>query len=131
MEERRYTYFWGLNSILSGLIEKNMSRNRKIKVRHFSGVKIKYMCHYAIPLLEKNPGNIILHLVTNDTPYKSGSNILKDLIEFKDFILEKLPSCKKIILLPLTIISDKENAKKNNDFFYFYFFLIGIHSMQG
>ena len=49
----------------SELIEKKMSRNRKIKVRYFPGTKIKDMCHYAIPLLEKKPENIILHLGTN------------------------------------------------------------------
>ena len=53
------------------------------------------MCDYAVPVLEKRPENIILHLGTNDTPYKYGTNILKDLIELKEFILEKLPSCKK------------------------------------
>ena len=53
------------------------------------------MCDYAVPVLEKRPENIILHLGTNDTPYKYGPNILKDLTELKDFILEKLPSCKK------------------------------------
>ena len=53
------------------------------------------MYHCAIPLLEKKPENIILHLGTDYTHYKSGANILKDLIELKDFTLEKLPSCKK------------------------------------
>ena len=83
------------DSTISGLIEKKMSRNRKIKVRYFPGAKIKDMYHYAIPLLEKKPENIILHLGTNDAPYKSDTDILKDLIELKDFILEKSPSCKK------------------------------------
>ena len=53
------------------------------------------MYHCVIPLLEKKPENIILHLGTDYTCYKSGANILKDLIELKDFTLEKLPSCKK------------------------------------
>ena len=92
-----------------------MSRNRKIKVRYFPGAKIKDMYHYAIPLLEKKPENIILHLGTNDAPYKSDTNILKDLIELKDFILEKLPSCKRITLSSPTGRTDRENAKKNNE----------------
>ena len=50
------------------------------------------MYHYAIALLEKKPENIIFY---HGAPYKSGTNILKNLIELKDFILEKLPSCKK------------------------------------
>ena len=46
---------------------------------------------------------------------KSGTDILKDLIELKDFILEKLPSCKKITLLSPKVRTDKENAKKDNE----------------
>ena len=53
------------------------------------------MYHYAIPLLKKRPENLILHLGTNDAPYKSGTDIVKDLIALKDFNLEKLPSGKK------------------------------------
>ena len=71
--------------------------------------------HYVVPLLEKKPGNIILRLGINDAAYKSGTDILKDLIELKDFILEKLPSCKKLTLLLPTVRTDKENAKKNNE----------------
>ena len=54
------------------------------------------MYHYAITLLEKKPENIMLYLGTKWCPHKSGISILKDLIELKDFVLEKLPSCKKI-----------------------------------
>ena len=72
-----------------------MSRNRKTKVRYFPGAKIKDMYYYAIFLLEKKPENIIVHFGTNDVPYKSDTDILKDFIELKDSILEKSPSCKK------------------------------------
>ena len=75
------------------------------------------MYHYASPLLEKKRENIVLHLGTNDASYKSGTNILKDLVELNDFILEKLPSCKKITLPPPTVRTDRESAKKNNEIF--------------
>ena len=55
-----------------------MSGNSKIKVRYFPGAKIKDMYHYVIPLLEKKPENMILHLGTNDAPFKSDTDILKD-----------------------------------------------------
>ena len=103
------------DSVISGLIEKKMSRNRKIKVRYFPGAKNKDMNHYAIPLLDKKPENIILHLGINDAPYKSGTDILKDLIELKDFILEKSPSCKKITLSSPAVRTGRENATKNNE----------------
>ena len=72
------------------------------------------MYHYAIPLLEKKPEIIIIHLDTNDAPYKSDTDILKDLTQLQDFILEKSPSCKKITLSTPTVRTDRENAKKNN-----------------
>ena len=72
-----------------------MSRNSKIKFRYFPGAKIKDMYHYVIPLLEKKPENIILHLGKKDAPYKSDTAILKDLIELKNFILESDTAVKK------------------------------------
>ena len=92
-----------------------MSRDKKVKVWYFSGANIKDMYHYAISLLEKKPENVILHFGTNDAPHKSDTDILKDLIELKDFILEKLPSCKRITLSSPTGRTDRENAKKNNE----------------
>ena len=103
------------DSTISGLIEKKMSRNRKIKVRYFPGAKIKDMYHYAIPLLKKKPENIILNVGTNHAPYKSDTDILKDLIELKDFILETSPRCKRITLSTPTVRNDRERAKKNTE----------------
>ena len=94
-----------------------MSRNRKIQVRYFPGAKIKDLHHYAIPLLQKKPEDIILHFRTNDSLYKSDIDILKDLIELKDCTLEKLPSCKKITLSSPTVRTDRKNAKKSNEHF--------------
>ena len=65
--------------------------------------------------LEKKPEIFILHFGTNDALYKSCANILKDLIKLKDFILGKLPSCKKVKLSSYTVHPDKEIAKKNNE----------------
>ena len=92
-----------------------MSGNRKIKVRYFPGAKIKDINHFVIPLLEKKPENITLHLGTNDGRYKSDTDILTDLIELKDFILEKSPSCKRITLSTPTVRNDRENTKKSNE----------------
>ena len=76
---------------------------------------MKDMYHYAILLLEKKLENIILHLGTNDAPYKFDTDILKDLIELKDFILERSPSCKRITLSTPTVRNDRENTKKSNE----------------
>ena len=60
---------------------------------------------------------IILHLGRNYAPYKSGPNILKDLIELKNFIPEKLPSCKKTTVSSPRVHTDQKSAKKNNEIF--------------
>ena len=87
-----------------------MPRNRKIKVRYCPGAKSKDMYHYTITLLEKKLENIILLLGTNDTLYKSDTDI-----ELKDFILEKSLSCKKITLSSPLVQTNRENANKNNE----------------
>ena len=108
------------NSTISGLIEKKLSRNSKMKVRYFK-MKVRYFprakirYHHTILLLEKKPENIILHIGISDAPYKSDIDILKDLIELKNLILGKFPNCKKIKLLSPTVHADRENAKKNNE----------------
>ena len=55
------------------------------------------------PLLGKKPENIILSLV---------NNTLKDLIEFKDFILKNLLSCKNITLSSPTVRIDNNEHKE-------------------
>ena len=105
------------DSTVSGLMEKKMSRNRKVKIRFFPGAKIKDMFHYAIPLLEKKPDYVILHVGTNDAPYKGGSDISKEILELMRFIKEKHPGCKKITLSAPIIRTDNYNANKENERF--------------
>ena len=98
------------DSTISGLIEKNVSRNKKIKVRYFPGAKIKGY-HYEINLLEKKPENIILHPVKSDALHKAGTNTLKNTIELMDFDLKKLPSCNKIRLSSPAVCTNKVQRK--------------------
>ena len=105
------------DSTVSGLTEKKMSRNRKVKIRFFPGAKIKDMFHYAIPLLEKNPDYVILHVGTNDAPYKAGSDISNEILELMRFIKDKHPGCKKITLPAPIIRTDNYDANKENESF--------------
>ena len=78
------------------------------------------MYHYEIPLLEMKLENIILYFGTNQTPYKSGTNILKDLIALNDFIMDKLGNLRKFKNITRTspaVHSDKESSKKNDETF--------------
>ena len=105
------------DSTVSGLMEKKMSRNRKVKIRFFPDAKIKDMFHYAIPLLEKKPDYVILHVGTNDAPYKGGSDISNEILELMRLIKEKHPGRKKIILSAPIIRTDNYNANKENERF--------------
>ena len=110
------TFIMG-DSTVSGLMEKKMSRNRKVKIRFFPGAKIKDMFHYAIPLLEKKPDYVILHVGTNDAPYKAGSDISNEILELMRFTKEQRPGCKKITLSAPIIRTDTYNANKENESF--------------
>ena len=91
--------------------EAKLSRNRKVKVRFFSGAKIKDLYHYLVPLLKKRP-DIILHFGTNNAPYKNEDAIYKELKSIKDFTNKRHPSCKEIyiIISEPTLRFDNKNA---------------------
>ena len=69
------------DTLIAGLREANLSRDRKVKVCLFPGAKIKNL-YYLVPLLKKKLDNIILHFSTNDTE----DTIYKELKCIKDFI---------------------------------------------
>ena len=52
--------------MVEGIDERRMSSKRLVKVRKFPGATISDMYHYLIPLLEKKPDHVILHVGTND-----------------------------------------------------------------
>ena len=103
-------------STISGRKEKKMSRNRKIKVRYFPGAKIKDMYHYAIPLLEKKR-KISSYILVQIMPLINLVIIFwKIWLSWRmDFILGKLPSCKKITLSSPTVSTYEESAMRNNE----------------
>ena len=49
------------DSMIAGLREAKLSRNRKVKVCFYPGAKMKDFYHYLVPLMEEKPDNIILH----------------------------------------------------------------------
>ena len=97
------------DSMIAGLREGKLSRNRKVKVRFFPGAKMTDFYYYLVPLLKKKPDNIILHFGTNDAPYKNKDELYKELKSIKDFIKKRHPSCKVYISAPI-LWSDNKNA---------------------
>ena len=57
--------------IAGDLVVKNvqgwrLSNKKDVKVHSFSGAKIVDMNHHIVPLLERKPDEVILHIGTND-----------------------------------------------------------------
>ena len=59
------------DSMIAGLREAKLSRNRNVKVHFFPCAKMKDFYHYLVSLLKKIQNNIILHFGTNDAPHKN------------------------------------------------------------
>ena len=95
------------DSMIAGLREGKLSRNRKVKVHFFAGTKTKDFYYYLVPLLKKKSDNIILHFGINDAPYKNEDEIYKELKSIKDFIKKRHPSCKVYISAPILRLNNK------------------------
>ena len=67
------------------------------------------MQHNLVPILERNPCHLILHVGTNNAESCTSREILDKLLKLKTFISEKCPQCQTIFSTP-TIRSDKAKA---------------------
>ena len=109
--------------MLEGLDERKMSSKRVVKVRKFPGGTTDDMYHYLMPLIQKQPDNVILHVGTNDASFCNSSEIVNNILKLRLFTSQKLPNAN-IILSKLVIRSDtvpgkvtvEEVNKKLNDF---------------
>ena len=57
------------DSILYQIREDKLCKKDTIKVRCFPGAKFEDFYHYTIPLINKKPDRIVLHVGTNNTLY--------------------------------------------------------------
>ena len=80
-----------------------------VKVRNFPGATIEDMQHNLVPILERNPCRLILHVGTNNAESCTSREILDKLLKLKSFISEKCPQCQTVFST-LTIRSDKAKA---------------------
>ena len=80
-----------------------------VKVRNFPGATIEDMQHNLVPILERNPCRLILHVGTNNAESCTSREILDKLLKLKTFISEKCPQCQTVFLTP-TIPTDKAKA---------------------
>ena len=96
------------DSILCGIQE---SRLKKAKVRVFIGANVDDMYDFLTPLLKKRPSNIILHIGSNDAPFKSSEKIMNEITNLKINILSILPSVKIYFSCPTKRL-DNKNANE-------------------
>ena len=108
------THLWKPNtvlivgdSMLNGLIEKRIGNN--VKVRLFSGARIKDMYSYLVPLMEKKPKHVIVHISTNDAVNKTHEELTNEMLQLKEHIEKELPESIIIISFP-TIRTDNKKA---------------------
>ena len=82
------------DSILNGVIERNLSNNLSVKVRKFPGATVDDLRHHALPTIWKQPKYIIIHAGTNDAVKLTSRDILNKLLQLKSFILGKITCCR-------------------------------------
>ena len=104
------------DSVLSQICEDKLCKKGTIKVRCFPGAKFEDFYHYAIPLINKKPDCIVLHMGTNNTPYCTPEKMVDQILGLKNFILQKLPACKIIISTPI-LRTDHTTANNRNNLF--------------
>ena len=72
------------DSIINGVTEERINKkDRPVKVRNFPGATVPDMEHYLIPIIQKKPSNIILHVGTNDVKNLPSRTVLDNILKLK------------------------------------------------
>ena len=81
------------DSIINGMIEERINKkDRPVKVRNFAGATVADIEHYLIPIIQKKPSNIILHVGTNDAKNLPSRTVLDNLLKLKALVKDSLPT---------------------------------------
>ena len=86
-----------------------MSRKFNVKARPFPRAKTEDMFHYLVPLLGKMLDYVIIQEGTNDVVDHEASEIIKKILQVKEFIKLKASNCKVIVSRPIKR-HDNDNA---------------------
>ena len=79
------------DSIVNGLMEEKMSKNRLIKVRSFSGALIE----------DFYPSRLIIHAGTNNALHSDSDFIMEQLMQLKHHLKEFHPNCEVFFSCPI------------------------------
>ena len=81
--------------IINGVVEERINKkDRPVIVRNFAGATVTDMEHYLIPIIQKKPSNIILHIGTNDAKNLPSQTVLDNLLKLKALVKDSLPTCR-------------------------------------
>ena len=103
------------HSILFQIREDKLCKKGSIKVPCLPGAKFEDFYHYAIPLINKKPDHIVLHMRTNNAPYCTPEKMIDQILGLKNFILQKRPTCEIIISTP-TLRTDNTTANNRTTY---------------
>ena len=99
------------DSIITGIDEKRLSKNRLVKVHDFRSAILANVNHHIIPIIKKKPDVIILLVGTNDSVSRTSREILDDLLQLKSAITTKtLPKCQVIFSQPTLRVDNGKAA---------------------
>ena len=68
------------------------------------------MEHYLIPVIQKKPSNIILHVGTNDAKNLPSRTVLDNLLKWKALGKYRFPTCR-VFVSTLTLRTDDDKAQ--------------------
>ena len=54
-----------------------------------------------MPLIQKQPNNVILHIGTNDASSCNSSEVVSNILKLRSFITQKLPNANIILSKPI------------------------------
>ena len=63
------------DSVLNGVIERNLSNNPSVKIRKIPGATVDDLRHHALPIIRKQPKPLIIQAGTNDVVKFSSRDI--------------------------------------------------------
>ena len=87
------------DSIMNQLDQKRLTRHGvNVNVRAFSGSTIEDMYFYLIPLFKRKPRYILLHIRTNDAPFKNSNQTTNEILLLNKFTKDSHPEITNKIL---------------------------------
>ena len=98
------------DSIINGVIEGRIDKDRPVKVCNFLGTAFADMEHNLIPIIRQKPSTIILHFGTNDVKNLQSRTVLHNLLKLKFLVKDSLPTCKVFVSTP-TLRTDHGKAQ--------------------